>query len=113
MKTLRNLVTLTGHLGKNPEIIEIGQGKKLAKMSLAVQDYQGKDAPSKASWFSLVAFDPIADYAAKNFSKGQQLTISGRLSARSWQDKEGKTRYQTEVVVGEFLNTPSTPKSKA
>ncbi len=37
MKTLKNSVTLTGHLGRNPEIIEIGAGKKLARLSLAVQ----------------------------------------------------------------------------
>jgi single-strand DNA-binding protein len=113
MKTLKNSVTLTGHLGRNPEIIEIGSGKKLARLSLAVQSSSRKDEDSKPAWFNLVAFDQTAGYAEKYLSKGEKVMITGRLSARSWTDKEGNTRQSTEVVVGEFVKFNPATRTEA
>jgi single-strand DNA-binding protein len=113
MKTLKNSVTLTGHLGRNPEIIEMGSGKKLARISLAVQSPGRKDAESKPAWFNLVAFDQTAGYAEKYLSKGEKVMVTGRLSARNWTDKEGNTRCSTEVVVGEFVRFHPASRTEA
>ncbi|MBK7231998.1 MAG: single-stranded DNA-binding protein [Saprospiraceae bacterium] len=109
MTTLRNSVTLTGNLGSNPEIISYGEGKKLAKFSLAVNSTFSKESPSKPAWFNLVAFDNIAAYIEKYINKGERIMVTGKLKAKTWLSKDGKTHYGTEVVVAEVVrvNTPA------
>lgn len=106
MNTLRNSVQLVGHLGKNPEINQLAEGKKLARVSLAVNEFYTSASGEKITnthWFNLVAWDSTASYMEKQLSKGHQVLIKGRLSARSYEDKSGQTRTITEVIVSEIL----------
>ena len=106
MNTLRNKVQLIGNLGNDPEIITLESGKKLAKFSLATNEYY-KDADgqkqTKTEWHNLIAWNKTAEIIEKHISKGKEIAIEGKLTNRSWDDKEGNKRYTTEVVVSEVV----------
>jgi single-strand DNA-binding protein len=106
MNTLRNKVQLIGNLGNDPEIINLDSGKKLAKFSLATNEYY-KDADgqkqTKTEWHNLVAWNKTAELIENFVTKGKEIAIEGKLTNRSWDDKEGHKRYTTEVVVNEVL----------
>lgn len=106
MKNLRNSVTLIGRLGGNPEIIEFGENNKLAKFTLATDESHKDKNGNKVEetqWHKLVMFGPQAKLAEKYLTKGSEICIEGRLVTRSWEDKEGKKNYTTEVMVNDFM----------
>lgn len=106
MSTLKNKVQLIGNLGADPEIFESEKGKKVARLSLAVNDsYKDAEGNKKeqTDWFPLVAFGKTADLIEKILSKGDHLAIEGTLRNHSWEDKEGNKRRSTEVVLSEFI----------
>tara|TARA_B110000037_G_scaffold215862_1_gene273926 strand:+ start:9383 stop:9781 length:399 start_codon:yes stop_codon:yes gene_type:complete len=106
MNTLRNKVQLIGNLGNDPEIITLDSGKKLAKFSLATNEYY-KDADgqkqTKTEWHNLVAWNKTAELIENYVTKGKEIAIEGKLTNRTWDDKEGNKRYTTEVVVNEVV----------
>ena len=106
MNTLRNKVQLIGNLGNDPEIITLESGKKLAKFSLATNEYY-KDADgqkqTKTDWHNLVAWNKTAEIIENYVTKGKEIAVEGKLTSRSYETKEGEKRYITEVVVSEVL----------
>ncbi len=106
MNTLRNKVQLIGNLGNNPEIINLENGSKLAKFSLATnENYKNADGEkvTNTEWHNLVAWNKTAEIVEKYLEKGKEIAIEGKLTSRSYDDKEGNKRYITEVVVNELL----------
>ncbi len=96
-----NKVMLIGNLGKDPEVKDTGNGVKLAIFPLATsEDYKDKDGnrQTRTEWHNIVLWRALADLAVRFLTKGQQVYIEGRLSTRKWEDKDGNTRYTTEVV---------------
>lgn len=106
MNSLRNKVQLIGRLGQDPEIINLESGKKIAKFSLATDDSY-KDASGQkiesVQWHNLIAWNKTADIIEKYVTKGKEIAIEGKLTSRSYDDKEGGKRYITEVLVNELL----------
>ena len=106
MNTLRNKVQLIGNLGNKPEIITLESGKKLAKFSIATNENyknaQGEKV-TNTEWHNLVAWGKTAEIAENYLEKGKEIAIEGKLTTRSYDDKEGNKRYITEVVVSELL----------
>jgi single-strand DNA-binding protein len=103
---LRNNVRLIGYLGQNPDVKEFDGGKKLAKFSLATSDAhkdENGEWVTETQWHNLVAWNKTAEIAAKLLTKGKEVAIEGKLSSRSYTDKEGNKRYSTEVIVSEIL----------
>lgn len=106
MSTLRNKVQLIGNLGNDPEIITLEGGKKLAKLSLATNEhYKDKEGQkqTKTEWHNVVAWNKTAEIIEQYVSKGQEIAVEGKLTSRSYQDKEGNKRYTSEVVIDELL----------
>jgi len=106
MKGMKNKVQLIGHLGANPEIKVFDENKKLAQLSLAVNDgfknAQG-EWQDDTQWFNLVAWSKLADYAEKNLQKGQEVAIEGRLVNNTYTDKQDVKRTVSEIVLNEIL----------
>ena len=106
MNTLRNKVQLIGHLGNNPEIISLENGKKIAKFSLATNDSyknaQGEKV-TNTEWHNLVAWNKTAEIIENYLEKGKEIAIEGKLTTRSYDDKDGNKKYITEGVVNELL----------
>jgi len=106
MNTLRNKVQLIGHLGNNPEIITLENGKKLAKFSLATNDSYKNSQGEKVvdtEWHNIIAWNKTAEIIEQYLEKGREIVIEGKLTNRSYETKEGEKRYVTEVVVSELL----------
>jgi single-strand DNA-binding protein len=106
MNNLRNSVRLIGNLGMDPEVKEVGNNKKIAKFSLATREvYKNEDGEkvTETQWHNLVAWGNQATLAEKYLKKGNEIAIEGKLTSRSYNDKEGVKRYITEIVVNEIL----------
>lgn len=106
MNNLKNKVHLIGRLGADPEMITFDGGKIKASMRLAVNE-RYKNAKGEmvedTSWLNITAWGKTAELAEKLLMKGKEVAIDGKLSNRSFKDKEGQKRYITEVVINEFL----------
>ncbi|CAM1368111.1 single-stranded DNA-binding protein [Tenacibaculum xiamenense] len=106
MNALKNKVQLIGNLGTTPEIITLESGKKLAKFSLATNETYKNSSGQKVTdtqWHYIVAWNKTAEIIEQFLQKGSEVMIEGKLTSRSFEDKEGKKRYVTEVVCNELL----------
>jgi single-strand DNA-binding protein len=106
MNTLRNSVRLLGNLGMDPEIRNLDNNRKMARVSIAVNETYKNDKGERITdtqWHSLVLWGSQARLAEDYLKKGDEVAIEGRLSSRSYTDKDGNKRYATEVVVNEFM----------
>ena len=106
MSSLKNKVQLIGNLGQDVEIVNLESGKKLAKFSIATNEVyknQQGEKVTNTDWHNLIAWGKTAELAEKLLVKGSEVAIEGKLTSRSYEDKDGVKRYITEVVVNEFL----------
>ena len=106
MSTLKNKVQLIGHVGQDPEIKTFDGGKKLAKLSIATNESYKNEKGEKVEetqWHNLIAWGKTADIIEKYVVKGKEIAIEGKLTHRSYEDKNGEKRYVTEVVIDELL----------
>ncbi len=106
MNTLKNKVQLIGNLGQDPEIINLESGKKLAKFSIATNEYYNNkqgDKVTDTQWHNIIAWGKVADIIEKYVNKGQEVAIEGKLTSRSYEDNDGSKRYITEIVCSEIL----------
>lgn len=106
MNALKNKVQLIGNLGQDPEIVTLENGSKLAKFTIATNDFYKNAQGEKVEdtqWHNVVAWDKLADIAENYLAKGKQIAIEGKLTHRSYETKEGEKKYFTEVRVNELL----------
>ncbi|TYP99579.1 single-strand binding protein [Tenacibaculum adriaticum] len=106
MNALKNKVQLIGNLGNMPEIITLDSGKKLAKFSIATNETYKNSKGEKVTdtqWHNIVAWNKTAEIIENYLDKGSEVMIEGKLTSRSYEDKEGNKRYVTEVVCNELL----------
>jgi single-strand DNA-binding protein len=106
MNTLRNKVQLIGNLGNDPEIINLESGKTLAKFAIATNESYKNAQGEKVTdtqWHNIIAWGKTAQIVEKYITKGKEVAIEGKLTTRSWEDKDGMKRYITEVVCSELL----------
>ena len=106
MNAMKNKVQLIGHVGQEPEIKTFDGGKKLANLTIATNDSYKNDKGEKVEqteWHKVVAWGKTADLIEKYVTKGLQIGIEGKLTHRSYDDKNGEKRYITEIVVNELL----------
>jgi single-strand DNA-binding protein len=106
MNAMKNTVQLIGNVGNDPEIKNLDGGRKLANLTIATNDSYKNDKGEKVEqteWHKVVAWGKTADLIEKYVTKGLQIGIEGKLTHRSYDDKNGEKRYITEVVVNELL----------
>lgn len=98
-----NKVILMGRLTKDPEI-RYSQGDTpvaVARYSLAVNRRFKKQGEAEADFINCVAFGKSGEFAEKYLSKGQMISIVGRIQTGSYTDKDGRKVYTTDVIVEE------------
>jgi len=96
-----NKVILIGNLGKDPEIRHLDNGRAVANFSLATsENYKNREGEkvTTTEWHNIVLWTPLAEIAEKYLNKGNQIYLEGKLTNRSYEDKEGNRKYITEVV---------------
>ena len=114
MNNLRNRVQLIGHLGQDPEIKTLENGKKVTNFTLATNDAFKNSEGQKVeetTWHNIVAWNGLAERAARYLKKGKEVAIDGRLVYKSYEDKKGVTRYFTEIVLYDMLFLGSSGKN--
>ena len=102
MNTLKNRVQLIGNVGNDPEIKNLDGGKKLANLSIATNESYTNDKGERVEqteWHRVTAWGKTAEIIEKYVTKGKEVAIEGKLSHRSYDDKNGEKRYITEIVV--------------
>ena len=96
-----NRISLLGNLGKDPETRFTTSNVAVTSFSVATShSYKGKDGNwvNDTTWHNIVAFN-LSDFLRDNLKKGKKVYVEGRLTNRSYEDKQGITRYVTEVVA--------------
>ena len=103
-----NNTVLIGRLTKDPELRFTKSGKAVATFTLAVNRTFSKS--DEADFINIVTWQKTAENSANYLGKGSQCAVNGRIQSRTYDDKDGKRVYVTEVVANEveFLD----PKSK-
>jgi single-strand DNA-binding protein len=105
-----NKVQLIGNLGSDPEVRSATGGNRVANFSLATSrtwnDASG-NKQEKTEWHRCVVWNSkssqLADIVEKYCKKGDKLFVEGRIEYRQWQDKDGQTKYSTEINVRELI----------
>src|SRR5512135_120386 len=100
-----NKVILVGRLGKDPETRYMTNGEAVTNVSLATsENFKDKNGEKqeRTEWHNLVFYRRLAEIAGEYLKKGAQIYVEGRIQTRKWQDKEGKDRYTTEIIVNEM-----------
>lgn len=100
-----NKVILIGRLGKDPETRYMPNGEAVTNATLATsENWKDKSGvkQEKTEWHNLVFYRRLAEIAGEYLKKGSMIYVEGKLQTRKWQDKEGKDRYTTDIVVNEM-----------
>ena len=97
---------MIGNLGMDPEVKKLDGGNTVANFTMATHDgYTNKkgERVEDTQWHNIVSWGKTAELMGDLLAKGKEVMIEGKLTSRSWEDKDGNKRYITEVVVSEFL----------
>jgi single-strand DNA-binding protein len=106
MSTLKNHVQLIGNVGQEPTITNLESGKKVARFSLATNEFYKNDKGEKTQttdWHTVVAWGKIAEIIEKYVGKGKEVGVTGKLKSRNYEDNDGIKRYVTEIEANEIL----------
>ena len=106
MNTMKNRVQLIGNVGNDPEIKSFDGGKKVANFTIATNESYKNEKGEKVEqteWHKVSAWGKTAEIIEKFVTKGKEVAIEGKLTHRSYEDKNGEKRYITEVVANEIL----------
>jgi single-strand DNA-binding protein len=105
-----NKVTLIGNLGADPEVRSTANGSRVATLSIATSRQwknQAGEKQEKTEWHRVVLWNnkasTLADIAERYCKKGDKVYVEGSIEYRSWQDREGQTRYTTEINGRELI----------
>ncbi|MGE0442918.1 MAG: single-stranded DNA-binding protein [Gemmatimonadales bacterium] len=105
-----NKVILIGNLGTDPEVRSTSNGGRVATLSVATSRRwkgQSGDMQEKTEWHRVVLWNNkgsnLADVAERYCKKGDKVYVEGSIEYRTWQDKEGQTRYMTEINARELI----------
>lgn len=102
---MKNRVQLIGHVGQEPEVKTVND-RKVANITIATNDYYYNDKGDKVEqteWHRVTAWGKTAEIIEKFVTKGKEIGIEGKLTHRSYDDKEGNKKYITEILANEVL----------
>ena len=101
-----NKVILIGNIGRDPEIRQSADGRKIVNLALATSETwkdKSGERKEKTEWHRVVIFNQgLAGIAERYVKKGTKLYVEGSLQTRKWTDNSGAERYTTEVVLGNY-----------
>ncbi len=105
-----NKVQLIGNLGRDPEVRSTANGTRVATLSIATSrmcNSASGEKKEKTEWHRVVLWNnkgfALADLAERYLKKGDPVYIDGRIEYRTWEDRDGKTRYTTEIIGREMM----------
>src|SRR3546814_497408 len=109
-----NQCNFIGNLGADAEIRTFQSGDRIANLRIAVtekwKDKQSGERKERTEWVAIVLRAGLVDVAEKYLRKGSKVYVSGRLTTRKWQDRDGNDRYATEIMGDKLVMLDSAPK---
>ena len=105
-----NRVDLVGRLTRDPELRHTTSGRAVCQINLAInRTFTSQTGEREADFINVVVWDKQAENVSKYVTKGRLVSVEGRLQSRSYDDKDGKKVYVTEVIANsvQFLSTGS------
>ncbi len=110
-----NIVALVGRLTRDPEIKYTQTQMAVARFTLAVDRMFKKEGQPTADFINITVWGKVAENVGKYIGKGRLVSVSGRIQTRSWDDKDGKRQFATEVVADsvQFLDRASETASRS
>jgi single-strand DNA-binding protein len=106
MKSLRNKVQLIGHLGMDPEVKNLNNGKKVARFSIATSDFykdQQGNRVQDTQWHNVVVWGGLVQVVENYLKKGSEIALEGKLVHRSYDNANGEKKYVTEIVANDLV----------
>lgn len=101
-----NKVILIGNLGADPEVRHLPNGATVANFRIATSEtYKDRNTGEKreqTEWHNVVAWRGLGEIAEKYLRKGSKVYVEGKLRTRQWQDRDGNTRYTTEIQADQM-----------
>ena len=97
-----NKAIVVGNLGIDPELRYTQSGAAVCNLRVATAESwtdKSGEKQERTEWHNIVVFGRQAENCEKFLKKGRQVYVEGRLQTRSWEDKDGNTRYTTEIVA--------------
>lgn len=104
MASMRNRVQLIGRLGNNPEVKTFDSGRKMAKFSLATNDFytdKNGNKTESTEWHNIVAWGKTAELVENYLTKGKEVAVVGKLTYNQYETDKGEKRYFTQINVNE------------
>lgn len=101
-----NKVILIGNLGQDPKTKHFENDSQVSTFSIATsKKWKDKDGEKKeeTQWHNIVAWRGLSKVAEKYLHKGDKVAIEGEIVYRKYEDKEGVTRYATDIVAREMM----------
>ena len=112
-----NKAILVGNLGRDPEIRVLDKGVKVARFSLATtESYNDRNTGQRVDqteWHNITLWRGLAEIAERYLQKGSQVYIEGKIQTRQYQDKDGITKYATEIIGQNMTLLGSRPTSSS
>jgi single-strand DNA-binding protein len=112
-----NKVMIIGNLGRDPELRYTQRGTPVCNFTVAVNrpgrvDESGQRAEDETEWFSVVAWDKLAETCSQYLVKGRKVYVEGRLQTRTWEGSDGQKRSRVEVLAQQMVMLDSRSQSE-
>lgn len=112
-----NKVMIIGNLGRDPELRYTQRGTAVCNFTVAVNrpgriDENGQRSEDETEWFSVVAWDKLAETCSQFLQKGRKVYVEGRLQTRSWEGPDGQKRSRVEVLAQQMTMLDSRAQSE-
>ena len=114
MNLLSNQVQLIGRIGNTLELKETKKGLKFLTLSIATNEFYRNangDKVKETTWHKIIAWSKSAELMHNLLEKGNEIMVKGKLSNRSYDDKNGDKKFITEIVVNSFLKLEKKEKA--
>ncbi len=103
-----NRVILMGRLTRDPELSQTPSGVSVTRFTIAVdRRYSGKDGQRQTDFISCTAWRQTGEFISRYFRKGSMIAVEGSIQTRTWDDRDGKRQYATDVVIDQAYFTGS------
>jgi single-strand DNA-binding protein len=105
-----NKVILIGRLGRDPELRYTPGGQAVASFTIATSERwtdKNGQRQERTEWHNIVAWSKLAELANQYLKKGSPAYIEGKITTRSWDDRDGNKKYKTEIIANtiQFLGS--------
>ncbi|MDE3075532.1 MAG: single-stranded DNA-binding protein [Chloroflexota bacterium] len=107
-----NVCQFLGRLGRDPETRYPSEGEAVTSFSLATDRPTRPGHEPTTDWHQVVCWGSLAEFAARNLSKGRRVFVAGRLTYQSWEGRDGHKRRSAEVVASEIIPCDRRPDAE-